>query len=145
MMDVREAVEQIEDAMQGMPPAFLPIKHYFANGMYAREMTMPAGAIVTGAIHKTTHFCILSQGRVRVMSEDGIDEIVAPAIIISQPGTKRAIHALEDTVWTNIHATNETDLDKLVEELTESTVDQLQGGVNNKQELAYADQLKLEH
>lgn len=144
-MDVREAVEQIEDAMQGMPPAFLPIKHYFANGMYAREMTMPAGAIVTGAIHKTTHFCILSQGRVRVMSEDGIDEIVAPAIIISQPGTKRAIHALEDTVWTNIHATNETDLDKLVEELTESTVDQLQGGVNNKQELAYADQLKLEH
>jgi len=144
-MDVREAVEQIEDAMQGMPPAFLPIKHYFANGMYAREMTMPAGTIVTGAIHKTTHFCILSQGRVRVMSEDGIDELVAPAIIISQPGTKRAIHALEDTVWTNIHATNETDLDKLVEELTESTVDQLQGGDNNKQELAYADQLKLEH
>ncbi len=144
-MDVREAVEQIEDAMQGMSPAFLPIKHYFANGMYAREMTMPAGAIVTGAIHKTTHFCILSQGRVRVMSEDGIDEFVAPAIIISQPGTKRAIHALEDTVWTNIHATNETDLDKLVEELTESTVDQLQGGVNNKQVLAYADQLKLEH
>ena len=144
-MDVREAVEQIEDAMQGMPPAFLPIKHYFANGMYAREMTMPAGTIVTGAIHKTTHFCILSQGRVHVMSEDGIEELVAPAIIISQPGTKRAIHALEDTVWTNIHATNETDLDKLVEELTESTVDQLQGGVNNKQVLAYADQLKLEH
>ena len=144
-MDVREAVAQIEDAMQGMPPAFLPIKHYFANGMYAREMTRPAGAIVTGAIHKTTHFCILSQGRVHVMSEDGIEEFVAPAIIISQPGTKRAIHALEDTVWTNIHATNETDLDKLVEELTESTVDQLQGGVNNKQELAYADQLKLEH
>jgi hypothetical protein len=144
-MDVRKAVEQIEDAMQGMPPAFLPIKHYFANGMYAREMTMPAGTIVTGAIHKTTHFCILSQGRVHVMSEDGIEELVAPAIIISQPGTKRAIHALEDTVWTNIHATNETDLDKLVEELTESTVDQLQGGVNNKQELAYTDQLKLEH
>ena len=144
-MDVREAVEQIEDAMQGTPPAFLPIKHYFANGMYAREMTMPAGAIVTGAIHKTTHFCVLSQGRVHVMSDDGIEELVAPAIIISQPGTKRAIHALEDTVWTNIHATNETDLDKLVEELTESTVDQLQGGVNNKQELAYADQLKLEH
>ena len=144
-MDVREAVEQIEDAMQGTPPAFLPIKHYFANGMYAREMTMPAGAIVTGAINKTTHVCVLSQGRVHVMSEDGIEELVAPAIIISQPGTKRAIHALEDTVWTNIHATNETDLDKLVEELTESTVDQLQGGVNNKQELAYADQLKLEH
>ena len=142
---MREQVQQIEDMMQGMPPAFLPIKHYFANGMYAREMTMPAGTIVTGAIHKTTHFCILSQGRVHVMSEDGIEELVAPAIIISQPGTKRAIHALEDTVWTNIHATNETDLDKLVEELTESTVDQLQGGDNNKQVLAYADQLNLEN
>jgi len=142
---MREQVQQIEDMMQGMPPAFLPIKHYFANGMYAREMFMPAGTILTGAVHKTTHFCILSQGHVHVISEDGIMDLVAPVTIVSQPGTKRAIHALEDTVWTNIHATNETDLDKLVEELTESTVDQLQGGYNNKQELAYADQLKLEH
>ena len=142
---MREQVQQIEDMMQGMPPAFLPIKHYFANGMYAREMFMPAGTILTGAVHKTTHFCILSQGHVHVISEDGIMDLVAPVTIVSQPGPKRAIHALEDTVWTNIHATNETDLDKLVEELTESTVDQLQGGDNNKQELAYADQLKLEH
>ena len=142
---MREQVQQIEDMMQGMPPAFLPIKHYFANGMYAREMFMPAGTILTGAVHKTTHFCILSQGHVHVISEDGIMDLVAPVTIVSQTGTKRAIHALEDTVWTNIHATNETDLDKLVEELTESTVDQLQGGDNNKQELAYADQLKLEH
>jgi hypothetical protein len=43
---MREQVQQIEDMMQGMPPAFLPIKHYFANGMYAREMFMPAGTIL---------------------------------------------------------------------------------------------------
>ena len=82
---MREQVQQIEDMMQGMPPAFLPIKHYFANGMYAREMFMPAGTILTGAVHKTTHFCILSQGHVHVISEDGIMDLVAPVTIVSAP------------------------------------------------------------
>ena len=136
---MREKVEQLEQMMQAYDPAVLPLKHYFADGLYAREMFMPAGVILTGAVHKTNHICILSKGRVRVASEAGPIELVAPATIVSPPGTKRAIYALEDSVWTNIHATNETDLDKIVEELTESTAAELQGGSANKQQLAHAE------
>lgn len=136
---MREKVEQLEDMMQAYDPAILPITHHFADGIYAREMFIPEGAVLTGAVHKTTHMCILSAGRVRVATEDGPVELTAPATLIAKPGAKRAIFALEDSVWTNIHATNETDLDKIVEELTYSTAAELQNGAANKQQLAYAE------
>lgn len=136
---MRGKVEQLEEMMQAYDPAVLPITHHFADGIYAREMFMPKGAILTGAVHKTTHMCILSKGHVRVATEDGPLDLVAPATLVAKPGAKRAIYALEDSVWTNIHATNETDLDKIVEELTESTAAELQGGAANKQQLAQAE------
>jgi hypothetical protein len=136
---MREKVEELEEMMQELDPVILPLKHHFADGIYAREMFLPAGALITGAVHKTKHMCILSQGRVRVATDDGPVELVAPATLIAYPGAKRAIYALEDSVWTNIHATTETDLDKLVEELTESTAAELQGGAANTQLLALAE------
>lgn len=136
---MREKVEQLEEMMQAYDPAILPIKHHFADGIYAREMFIPANAVLTGAVHKTNHMCILSMGRVRVATEDGPVELTAPATLIAHPGAKRAIFALEDSVWTNIHATNETDVDKIVEDLTESTAAELQGGAANKQQLAYTE------
>jgi hypothetical protein len=136
---MREKVEQLEEMLQAYDPAVLPITHHFADGIYAREMFIPAGAVLTGAVHKTTHMCILSKGHVRVATEDGPVELIAPATLIAQPGAKRAIYALEDSVWTNIHATNETDLDKIVETLTESTAAELQGGSANPQQIAHAE------
>ena len=133
---MREKVEELEAILQNLPPVELPLKHHFADGIYAREMFMPAGTVLTGAVHKTTHMCILSKGHVRVATADGPVELIAPATLIAHPGAKRAIYALEDSVWTNIHATTETDLDKLVEELTESTAAELQGGSANKQQIA---------
>ena len=106
---MREKVEELEAMMQGLDPVILPLKHHFADGIYAREMFLPAGALLTGAVHKTKHMCILSQGRVRVATDDGPVELVAPATLIAYPGAKRAVYALEDSVWTNIHATIETD------------------------------------
>jgi quercetin dioxygenase-like cupin family protein len=136
---MREKVEELEEILQNLPPVELSLKHHFADGIYAREMFMPAGTVLTGAVHKTKHMCILSQGRVRVATDDGPVELVAPATLIAYPGAKRAIYALENSVWTNIHATTETDLDKLVEELTESTAAELQGGSANKQQIAHAE------
>lgn len=142
---MRERVERLEHAMLAFDPVELPIRHYFANGIYAREMYVPAGVTLTGAVHKTTHLCILSKGHVHVATEDGVVELIAPATLVAQPGAKRAIHAVEDSVWTNIHATTETDLDKLVEELTESTAAELQGGARNPQQLASEARKQLEH
>lgn len=92
-------------------------KHYFAKGLYAREITIPAGTLLTGKIHLTQHINVISKGDISVLTEEGIKRIKAPATIISPPGTKRVGYTHEETVWTTFHATEETDLVKLEEQL----------------------------
>jgi hypothetical protein len=131
----REKVERLEKVLEQYPQAELPVKHYFVPGMYAREMTIPAGVILTGAVHKTEHLSTISAGRIMVETEEGMKEISAPYTFVSKPGAKRAGYALETTVWTTYHATETTDLDTLVEELTEMTAAELVGGPKNRQML----------
>jgi hypothetical protein len=95
----------------------LETHHHFAPGQYARELHIPQGMLLTGKIHKHAHLNIISKGDITVWTEDGMKRIKAPATIVSKPGMKRVGYAHEDTVWTTIHATNETDLVKLEEEL----------------------------
>jgi hypothetical protein len=70
------------------------------------------------------------------VTESGTIEISAPHILTVKPGTKNAAYALEDSVWTNFFPTDETDVDKLVELLTESKASELLGGIDNKQLVA---------
>jgi hypothetical protein len=143
-LDMRNKVNQLEQMVEQLPQIECPIRNIFAPNIYAREMTIPAGVVLTGAVHKTCHLSILSKGQVRVVSDEGVIELAAPATLISQPGAKRAIFAISEAVWTTIHATTETDVDKLVVELTESTADELLGGVKNKQLLTVAASKHLE-
>lgn len=143
-LDMRNKVNQLEQMVEQLPQIDCPVRNIFAPNIYAREMTIPAGVVLTGAVHKTCHLSILSKGQVRVVSDEGVIELAAPATLISQPGAKRAIFALSEAVWTTIHATTETDLDKLVKELTESTADELLGGAKNKQLLTVAANKQLE-
>ncbi|WNG69283.1 hypothetical protein [Cupriavidus gilardii] len=132
----REKVERLEGAISRYPQVECPVWHHFAPGLYARKMLIRKGTVLTGAVHKTEHLCIIS-GDIEVTTDDGVKRITdAHAIITSKPGAKRAGYAHEDTYWTTVHATEETDLDKLVEELTESTSQELLGGNENKQLLA---------
>ncbi len=129
----RQKVEALEDQIAKLPQVDCPTKHYFAPGLYAREMTIPAGVTATGAVHKTEHLSTISAGRILVEDGSGLTEICAPYTFVSKPGAKRAVFAIEPTVWTTYHVTPTTDLDALCEELTESTTAELLGGVSNKQ------------
>jgi len=94
-----------------------PLAHYFAPGAYAREMLIPKDHLIVGKIHKHAHLNILSYGKVRVATEEGVKTIEAPCTFISPAGVKRAVTALEDTLWTTIHITEETDLEIIEEEI----------------------------
>ncbi|WP_439684866.1 Phage protein [Cupriavidus oxalaticus] len=132
----RHKVERMESALERLPQVDCPVWHHFAPGLYARKMLIRKGTVLTGAVHKTEHLCIIS-GDIEVTTDDGVKRITdAHAILRSKPGAKRAGYAHADTYWTTVHATEETDLDKLVEELTESTNQELLGGSENKQLIA---------
>jgi hypothetical protein len=135
-VSMQDKVENLEEALKNIPQVECPVKHYFAPGIYAREITIKKGTVLTGAIHKTENLAILSCGRLQLVTESGTIEISAPHILTVKPGTKNAAYALEDSVWTNFFPTDETDVDKLVELLTESKASELLGGIDNKQLVA---------
>lgn len=118
----REAIMRLQDAIVygglDVGPAACPVQHHFAPGAYGREMTLPAGLVVVGKIHKHAHINVISKGRVQVFTEqDGVLELAAPCTFVSSPGTKRVIHALEETVWTTVHVTDKTDLAEIEREV----------------------------
>lgn len=118
--NLREDILLLEKTLSKMPGAvfgdsdLMPLKHSFAEGVYVREIFIPKGTALTGKIHRHSHPNFLMKGEVIVVTEGGGREhLKAPLSIISKPGTKRAILALEDTVWITVHATTETDLAKI--------------------------------
>ena len=137
--DYMEIADKFFRLMLPIPESFLPYpadileealnivaKHYFANGFYAREMTMPKGCALVGKIHKSEHLCIVSKGAVDIASEERTERISAPYTYVSKPGAKRAIYAHEDTVWTTVHMSDEIDVEKLEDELIAESYLQLE-------------------
>lgn len=115
--DIREKLARLEAALFAGQTLDLPVKHHFARGVYARELFVPKGTVIVGKIHKYSQVNIVSRGDMSVLTEDGIKRVKAGEHIVSGPGIKRAGYAHEDTVWTTIHGTQETDLDRLEDEL----------------------------
>lgn len=118
----REAILRLQGAIisegRDVGPASCPVKHHFAPGSYGREMTLPAGLVVVGKIHKHAHINVISKGRVQVFTEqEGVLELAAPCTFVSSPGTKRVVHVLEETVWTTVHVTDKTDLAEIEREV----------------------------
>jgi hypothetical protein len=105
---VRGQILRLQDAMFA-DSAFdpdckdFPVKHFKAPGMIGRQMLIPKGSIIVGKIHKHAHLNQISYGHVRVMTEFGPMEIKGPHTFTSEPGTKRVVYALEDTLWTTFH------------------------------------------
>ena len=103
---VAEGMEEIKNFL--MDPstegADLPIRHSFAPGIYAREMSIPEGTLLIGKIHKHRHHNFLMQGSIIVLTEDeGVKLLQAPLMIVSEPGTQRVGYAVTDTIWTTVH------------------------------------------
>jgi hypothetical protein len=82
---------------------------YSAAGVYAREITIPAGTALVGEIHLKDQINVVSKGVIKVATEEGVRVIEAPCTFVSPAGTKRAGFAMEDTVWTTFLATDKTE------------------------------------
>lgn len=131
--DFQSQITRLEKFLLSLPDesdAF-QTRHYFAPGIYCRELTIPAGAVLTGKIHRTAHINIVSKGKILVRTEEGCMRIEAPYAFVAQPGTKRAGLAIEETIWTTVHASEETDLDKLEAELIAPTFDAYRAQLEN--------------
>ena len=116
----RKAIERLQAAMARMPQADLPTEHFFADGMYCRFLPRPAGTLIVGKVHRKEHFYVVCCGTVQITDGDGpAREVIGPAVIVSKPGTKRAVLAVTDATCMTVHRTDKTDLDAIEAELIE--------------------------
>lgn len=120
----RSLIQALEAQIQSLPESvgrdadIWKLTHYFAPGIYARQITVPEGMTLVGAIHRHPHLFTLVKGEISIMSPEGpVKRIEAPHTFLSPPNTKRAIFGHVESVLMTFHATSETDLAKLESEL----------------------------
>jgi hypothetical protein len=114
---MREKVLRLEAVLSQYPQLPEQLTHHFSGGIYARELFIPKDAVIVGKIHRFAHLNFLMKGDISVLTEHGVKRLKAPAVIASAPGIKRAGYAHEDTVWITVHATAETDVNKIEDQV----------------------------
>jgi hypothetical protein len=116
-----DRIEAIEGALLPHEQVDCPLTHFFGPGIYIREGFIPAHTLIIGHKHKGPCTNVLVKGKMRVMGPDGIPSTIeAPLMFVTGAGRKIG-YTLEDCVFQNIHATDETDLAKLEEQLIEKS------------------------
>jgi hypothetical protein len=126
MIDSGTAESMLEDCT--LKHYFTPKDEKYGCSTYAREIFLPKGSFVIGKIHRHQHLNFISKGKVKVFTEFGEKHFEAPCTFISEVGLKRAVYAEEDTIWTTVHLTefeNESDLDKIEQEVISPTYDDM--------------------
>ncbi|MES2864111.1 MAG: hypothetical protein V4666_08335 [Bacteroidota bacterium] len=116
---INHSIDELEAVMlENFPVIDCPVTNRFTDGMYVREIFMPAGAFITSKIHKTQHQFFILKGKAQVWI-DGVEHILeAPYIGVTEAGTRRVLYILEDCVWCTSHPNpdNET-LEQLEERI----------------------------
>lgn len=120
-MSDRTKVELLEAEMRKHEQIDIPVRHYFSPGVYAREIKIPAGTLLTGRIHLYEQLNILSGGEISVLTDGGMQRVSAPFTVVSPPGTKRVAYAHTECTWTTILATEEKDHEVIEAAFTVST------------------------
>ena len=123
--EIRDYISRVESIMLSMDQVETPLKHYFSKDVYAREITLHRGTAAVGKIQKYMSLSILSSGEVTILSIDGVKRVKAPYTFIASPGAKRLVYAHEDSTWTSVHGTSETDLEKIEEEVIAKSYDEV--------------------
>jgi hypothetical protein len=110
------------------------VTHYFSDGVYAREIRIPAGTLAhrqDPQADEPEH--PLGRGdlgahRARRRARARTVHVVSPA------GTKRLAYTHTDVTWTTIHGTHERDLDKIEEDIHRQSEDDFLGYVRGLEE-----------
>lgn len=113
----REAIHRFEAELFKLPTQItLRVDHHFTRGVYVRTMYIPGGVALAGHIHRFPCISIVQKGDIIVATEQhGAVRLKAPTTLETPAGIKRVGYAIEDTIFTTVHA-NPTD-DKDVERL----------------------------
>jgi len=98
-----DEVYELASLIKDFPKRHCPISHYFAPGVYVRQMVIPANTVAIGHNHLHEHLFTLVKGQLLVFPDgNSIDVMQAPHTFLAKPGNK-IVYALEDCIVHNVH------------------------------------------
>ena len=86
-LPTRAQIVELQELMKAVEVPPPEPTHFFASGMYLRELTVQAGMRIVGKIHRHSHFLIVTKGLATVISEFG-RETVGPGHISDRKSTR---------------------------------------------------------
>jgi len=115
--ELEQAIINVEGTTGDVMHKANPVKHTFAGGCYIREIYNPANELIITKIHKKEHPFFLMKGEMSILTEEGIQNIKAPYQGVTKPGTKRAIYTHEECIFITVHATENTTIKDVEDEV----------------------------
>jgi hypothetical protein len=119
MPTMRERVESLQVEMLKFPQYEPKTTHTFHAGMYCRQVTQAADALIVGKVHKKEHFFILVSGDMVITEGGETKRISGPCLLSSIPGSKRAIYSETEALYMTIHCTDADTVESAENELVE--------------------------
>jgi len=127
MPSINHHVEKIAQSLLDLNnPVEMPVKHHHSPGVYVREITIPAGTVLVGKVHKTRHLNVVQSGLVTIITPYRKFLVAGPCTFESFEGEQKVGIVHEDCVWSTVHVTEESDVDKIVEEIVASTYEEVE-------------------
>lgn len=121
--EVRGLITRLEGVLRGASgdirldeETLVPI-HRHMPGVYMRELTMPAGAVIVGKRHAQVHAVMMTRGECVVVTERGQETMTAPCTFISPAGEKRVLFIISETTWVTVHRTDADSLPSIEQDL----------------------------
>jgi hypothetical protein len=114
---LQSQIDTIERVFRDLPQAEISTEHWIAGGLYCRRITIPRGVFAVGALHLKDHVSVMVSGRMRVLTEAGMEELAGHHVWTPKPGLRRVGFAYEDTVWLTVHRTDAATVEAAEDEL----------------------------
>jgi len=103
----RTLFDKLESELKKLPQLTdedYQLKEYYSGGLYCRQITIPAGALITGRIYKFDHIEMMVSGEITIISADGPKNTYEGFNVISaKSGKRQAGLAISDTVWMTVN------------------------------------------
>lgn len=99
------------------------LEHVYTPELTGRKLAMPAGAVIVTRVHKFENVTFALKGSFTIVDQNGVrEDITAPAMWVTKPGTQRAIYVHEDMEIANVFPGNFSHLDDPIDAITFDTM-----------------------
>ena len=117
-----DGVEHLEDSAAELERVDLQLKETMVGELYIREITIPAGTILTSKVWLSSYADIMISGKIAVATKEGVTVLEGYNLLRGKKGRKRCGYAYEDTKWVTVHKSAALTTDGLEDKMTVDSV-----------------------